>query len=79
MTDEFYQLLINLNGKVDSLLEAQQVSNFLALANNSMVPEETRKEALNQAMLRMGMVQREQSQASLAFEAETLPTDVFTR
>ena len=42
-----------------ALLTAQQISNFLALANNQMVPEEIRTDALNRAMTLMGIKPQE--------------------
>lgn len=38
-----------------ALLQAQQISNFLSLANNMQVPEDIRTQALNRAMEMMSL------------------------
>lgn len=42
---------------IGALLQAQQISNFLSLANNMQVPEDVRAQALNRAMEIMGLNQ----------------------
>lgn len=38
-----------------ALLQAQQISNYLSLANNMQVPDDIRAQALNRAMEMMGL------------------------
>lgn len=57
-----------------ALLQAQQISNFLSLANNMQVPEDVRALALNRAMEMMGL---NQSRAAEQFNNEALPTDLI--
>ena len=45
----------SIQNDMKALLTAQQISNFLALANNQMVSEEIRTDALNRAMTLMGI------------------------
>lgn len=38
-----------------ALLQTQQISNYLSLANNTQVPKNIRNQALNRAMEMMGL------------------------
>lgn len=48
-----------------ALLQAQQISNYLALANNMQVPEDVRQQSLQQAM---AMMELTKTKAQSAFE-----------
>lgn len=57
--DELAKMTSSIQNDMRALLTAQQISNFLALANNQMVPEEIRTDALNRAMTLMGIKPQE--------------------
>lgn len=42
--------LLNIKTNIDQLLEQQYVSNLLAVANNPLLSQEERNEALNRAL-----------------------------
>lgn len=68
-------IIIRLNDiqiDIASLLQAQNVSNFLSLANNPLIPEDIRQDALQKIMPMMGY---NLSQAASQFE--DLPKDVI--
>lgn len=68
-------MLNNMRADIGSLLQAQQISNFLAVSNNPNVSEDVRNDCLNRAMNLMGLY-REKSDAQKAYEA--LADDPFT-
>lgn len=51
-----------------ALLQAQQISNYLSLANNMQVPEDIRTQALNRAVEMMGLEKSNEN---------ALPTDLI--
>ena len=57
--DELAKMTSSIQNDMKALLTAQQISNFLALANNQMVSEEIRTDALNRAMTLMGIKPQE--------------------
>jgi len=59
---------------IGALLQAQQISNFLSLANNMQVPENIRQQALDKALDLMGL---NQSRAAEQFNEQALPTDLI--
>lgn len=59
---------------IGALLQAQQVNNFLSLANNMQVPEDIRTQALNRALEIMGLAK---SKAAEQFNNDALPTNLI--
>lgn len=55
-------------------MQAQQVNNFLSLANNMQVPEDIRTQALNRALEIMGLAK---SKAAEQFNNDALPTNLI--
>lgn len=65
--DAYATMLNSLKKDVSSLTSAVQASNFLALANNAMLDENTRKFYLDRALTLMGIHSKEQEQAEKMF------------
>lgn len=67
--------MLYVQNDIEKLLQAQNINNLLLLSNNMMVPEDTRRDALNQAMTLMGLTKSNTEEQSI----DRLPTDVFRR
>ena len=68
------QMISEIRTDMNTLLQAQQINNFLALSNNLQVPENIRQEALNKALGMMGL---QQSKAAEQFAENALPNDII--
>ena len=67
--------MLYVQNDIEKLLQAQNINNLLLLSNNMMVPEDTRRDALNQAMTLMGLSETKVQEQFI----DSLPTDVFGR
>lgn len=67
--------MLYVQNDIEKLLQAQNINNLLLLSNNMMVPEDTRRDALNQAMTLMGLTKSNTEEQFI----DRLPTDVFRR
>lgn len=67
--------MLYVQNDIEKLLQAQNVNNLLLLSNNMMVPENIKRDALNQAM---ALMEISKSKAEEQF-IDRLPTDVFGR
>ena len=65
--DSFATMLSSLRNNVESLTLAVQASNFLALANNTMLDENTRRTYLDRGLNLMGLHTKEQEQIASMF------------
>lgn len=72
-----FNKLNDLQADLSALLEAQQISNYLAMSTNPKIPVEIQEQALDKALAMQGL-SRHQSQAASQF-VDALPSDVLGR
>ena len=67
LLDVIGTMLNDMRTDMGSLLQAQQISNFIALSNNPQVPEDVRNQCLMRAMNLMGLEQKREDGLENAF------------
>lgn len=69
-----YGVIDKIETYLAKIASAQEIANFIALANSPEVPEDIRRAALNRATQLLGL---QQSRAAEQFNNDALPTDLI--